>query len=46
MFDELLDELRSIHILKIEISKEGGLLWKLESTTGLALKLTKKLKLN
>ncbi|MHA1341738.1 MAG: IS1634 family transposase [Promethearchaeota archaeon] len=45
-YDELLDELRSIHAIKIEISKEGGSLWRLESTTGLALKLIKKLKLN
>ncbi|MHA1342287.1 MAG: hypothetical protein ACTSO2_20125, partial [Promethearchaeota archaeon] len=45
-YDELLDELRSIHAIKIELSKEGGSLWRLESTTGLALKLIKKLKLS
>ncbi|MHA1339967.1 MAG: hypothetical protein ACTSO2_08260, partial [Promethearchaeota archaeon] len=45
-YNELLDELRSIHAIKIKISKEGGSLWRHEFTTCLALKLIKRLKLN
>ena len=44
-YEELLDELRSVHVVKIMSSPKANPLWKLDSASGLALKLTKKLKL-
>ncbi len=44
-YEELLDELRSVHALKIMTAPNAVPLWKIDSTSGLALKLTKKLKL-
>ena len=44
-YEEMLDELRSIHIIKIMITPEAVPLWKLDSVSGLASKLLKKLKL-
>jgi len=45
-YEELLDELSSVHVLQIKTSPNTVPLWKLDSTSGLALKLVKKLKLN
>ncbi len=44
-YEELLDELRSVHVLKIMTSPNAVPLWKLDSASGLALKLAKKMKL-
>ncbi|MHA1475723.1 MAG: IS1634 family transposase [Promethearchaeota archaeon] len=44
-YEELLDELSSVHALMIKTSPKAVPLWKLDSVNGLALKLTKKLKL-
>jgi transposase len=43
-YEELLDELRSIHVVKIMTSQSAVPLWKLDSTSGIAAQLTKKLK--
>ncbi|WP_457556798.1 IS1634 family transposase [Candidatus Harpocratesius sp.] len=44
-YEELLDELSSVHALRINTSPKSIPLWKLDSVNGLALKLVKKLKL-
>ncbi|MHA2019828.1 MAG: IS1634 family transposase [Promethearchaeota archaeon] len=44
-YEELIDELSSVHALMIKTSPKAVPLWKLDSLNGLALKLTKKLKL-
>ena len=44
-YEDLLDELSSVHALMIKTSPKAVPLWKLDSVNGLALKLTKKLKL-
>jgi len=44
-YEELIDELRSIHVLKIKYAQNTIPLWKLDSVSGLASKLAKKLKL-
>ena len=43
--ERLLEELGSIHVLKIKLSPKGKPLWKMDTTCGLARKLVKKLKL-
>ena len=44
-YEELIDELSSIHVIKIVISPKAVPIWKMDSVRDLALKLTKKLKL-
>ncbi|MHA1520347.1 MAG: hypothetical protein ACTSRK_09200 [Promethearchaeota archaeon] len=44
-YEELLDELSSIHVLMIKTSPNTVSLWKIDSSSGLTSKLVKKLKL-
>ena len=44
-YDEILENLSSIHVLKILTTPKGKILWKLDNTGKIASKLEKKLKL-